>query len=99
MASVTGRNKARSVTPKCGRLRHAATGHGLNNTSTFPFVSMSIKNIKTESDNANDMSAIDPIWMSSRTARQIFALGEVEKVNLALGRSEAMCSPGPTART
>ncbi|OSD06132.1 hypothetical protein PYCCODRAFT_1442923 [Trametes coccinea BRFM310] len=26
-----------------------------------------------------DLENIDPIWMSSRTARQIFALGEVEK--------------------
>ncbi|KAG1828186.1 hypothetical protein EV424DRAFT_1387579 [Suillus variegatus] len=27
----------------------------------------------------NDPSEIDPIWTSSRTARQIYALGEVEK--------------------
>lgn len=27
----------------------------------------------------SDPSEIDPIWMSSRTARQIYALGEVEK--------------------
>lgn len=26
---------------------------------------------------------VDPIWMSSRTARQIYALGEVEKVRHA----------------
>ena len=26
---------------------------------------------------------IDPIWLSSRTARQIYALGEVEKVHLS----------------
>ena len=25
---------------------------------------------------------IDPIWTSSRTARQIYALGEVEKVSM-----------------
>ncbi|KAG1757070.1 hypothetical protein EDB19DRAFT_2033276 [Suillus lakei] len=29
----------------------------------------------------NDPSEIDPIWTSSRTARQIYALGEVEKVS------------------
>jgi len=28
-----------------------------------------------------DPSEIDPIWTSSRTARQIYALGEVEKVS------------------
>ena len=27
-----------------------------------------------------DPSQIDPIWASSRTARQIYALGEVEEV-------------------
>ncbi|CDO73166.1 hypothetical protein BN946_scf185007.g221 [Trametes cinnabarina] len=27
-----------------------------------------------------DLENVDPIWMSSRTARQIYALGEVEKV-------------------
>ncbi|KAI0660526.1 hypothetical protein C8Q70DRAFT_57136 [Cubamyces menziesii] len=27
----------------------------------------------------NELDNIDPIWMSSRTARQIYALGEVEK--------------------
>ena len=27
---------------------------------------------------------VDPIWMSSRTARQIYALGEVEKVRLGI---------------
>jgi len=26
-------------------------------------------------------SKIDPIWTTSRTARQIYALGEVDKVN------------------
>ncbi|OJA15958.1 putative protein 43 [Rhizopogon vesiculosus] len=30
-------------------------------------------------DNEQDPSEIDPIWTSSRTARQIYALGEVEK--------------------
>ncbi|KAG1850579.1 hypothetical protein DFJ58DRAFT_661994 [Suillus subalutaceus] len=29
----------------------------------------------------NDPSEIDPIWTSSRTARQIYALGEVEKTD------------------
>ena len=29
-----------------------------------------------------DPSQIDPIWASSRTARQIYALGEVEEVSL-----------------
>lgn len=28
----------------------------------------------------NQMNDIDPIWTTSRTARQIYALGEVEKV-------------------
>jgi hypothetical protein len=27
-----------------------------------------------------DVSEIDPVWTSSRTARQIYALGQVEKV-------------------
>jgi hypothetical protein len=33
--------------------------------------------------NNEDQSTIDPIWTTSRTARQIYALGEVEKVVLA----------------
>ena len=28
------------------------------------------------------LDQIDPIWMSSRTARQIYALGEVDKVGV-----------------
>lgn len=31
-------------------------------------------------EEVNDASEIDPIWTTSRTARQIYALGEVEKV-------------------
>ena len=31
-------------------------------------------------DQEADNSEIDPIWTSSRTARQIYALGEVDKV-------------------
>lgn len=31
-----------------------------------------------------DPSNIDPIWTTSRTARQIYALGQVEKVFLVL---------------
>ena len=34
-----------------------------------------IRNEETEKD-------LDPIWLSSRTARQIYALGEVEKVRV-----------------
>ncbi len=33
---------------------------------------------------------IDPIWTSSRTARQIYALGEVEKVHLLCFSSIAL---------
>jgi hypothetical protein len=29
-----------------------------------------------------DSSEIDPIWTTSRTARQIYALGEVDKVRM-----------------
>lgn len=36
----------------------------------------------------NDPSEIDPIWTSSRTARQIYALGEVEKVSRNAYRME-----------
>jgi hypothetical protein len=35
-------------------------------------------------ENPSDAHEIDPIWTSSRTARQIYALGEVEKVCLSL---------------
>ena len=31
-----------------------------------------------------DAAEIDAIWMSSRTARQIYALGEVDKVYITL---------------
>ena len=33
-----------------------------------------------ENEAARDTSEIDPVWTTSRTARQIYALGEVEKV-------------------
>lgn len=33
----------------------------------------------TENEAMQDISDIDPIWTTSRTARQIYALGEVEK--------------------
>lgn len=39
---------------------------------------------------------IDPIWLSSRTARQIYALGEVDKVGfyyfLPLSCSNVLCA-------
>ncbi|KAI0830770.1 hypothetical protein BC628DRAFT_1416278 [Trametes gibbosa] len=38
----------------------------------------STNSTQTRSDPANEQE-VDPIWMSSRTARQIYALGEVEK--------------------
>ncbi|PFH52310.1 hypothetical protein AMATHDRAFT_74358 [Amanita thiersii Skay4041] len=45
-----------------------------------------------ENDAIRDASRIDPIWTTSRTARQIYALGEVEKVsedNLPLGEERS----------
>lgn len=33
-----------------------------------------------ESEVIRDSLEIDPVWATSRTARQIYALGEVEKV-------------------
>lgn len=34
------------------------------------------------------LDSIDPIWTTSRTARQIYALGEVEKVRETIGVTE-----------
>ncbi|KAJ7654179.1 hypothetical protein B0H17DRAFT_1146905 [Mycena rosella] len=38
--------------------------------------------MSTKIDEETDALEIDPIWTTSRTARQIFALGQVEKVDI-----------------
>jgi hypothetical protein len=39
-------------------------------------------NAEGDASHPSDPYEIDPIWTSSRTARQIYALGEVEKVRV-----------------
>lgn len=39
------------------------------------------------SEQPTETHEIDPIWTSSRTSRQIYALGEVEKVPLLVDMS------------
>ena len=39
---------------------------------------------------------VDPVWMSSRTARQIYALGEVEKVRTGSQCGQCITSFGVT---
>jgi len=47
-------------------------------SSSFSFLLLTKMTSVTERE--TDGSEIDPIWTTSRTARQIYALGEVDKV-------------------
>jgi hypothetical protein len=44
--------------------------------------SASIMSSAPNNDERNNINEMDPIWTSSRTARQIYALGEVDKVSV-----------------
>ena len=65
------------------------------------FLGIGIKMENRSNSNGGQMDQglpedMDPIWMSSRTARQIYAPGEVEKVSIAYCFSHI---PAPTTRT
>ena len=45
-----------------------------------------LSNMTTTPEQDADGVEIDPIWTTSRTARQIYSLGEVEKVRDSFGQ-------------
>jgi hypothetical protein len=53
----------------------------LARVATSPLPAMADNEATTMEPEDQEASAVDPIWTSSRTARQIYMLGEVEKVS------------------
>ena len=70
-------------------------------TLYYLFLGIEIKMENGSNSNGGQMDQglpedMDPIWMSSRTARKIYALGEVEKVSIVCCSSH---TSAPTTRT